>query len=131
LAELLGIKKMVAAGVAAAHFTPCNQNPLSPRAMPPIYAIAERERPLFCPSAVGGSVYSGWVGKCYESFTLNDLSFAWSLRTFAPVMTGRKPTSRTATAGVFRLPARAQTTIFAFPPSSAQNLLFLTPTSAN
>jgi hypothetical protein len=93
--------------------------------MPPIYAIAERERPLFCPSAAGESVYSGWPDKCYESFTLNDLSFAWSLRTFAPVMTGRKPTSCTATAGVFRLPARAQTTISAAMSFSARNLLFL------
>jgi hypothetical protein len=97
--------------------------------MPPIYAIAERERPLFCPSAAGESVYSGWAGKCYESFTLNDLSFAWSLRTFGRVMTGRKPTSRTATAGGFPLRHRAQTTIFALSQFSARNLLFLTPTS--
>jgi hypothetical protein len=44
-------------------------------------------------------------------------------------MTARKPTSRTATAGVFRLPARAQTTISASMSFSARNLLFLTPTS--
>jgi hypothetical protein len=73
--------------------------------MPPIDAIAERERPLFCPSAAGESVHSGWAGKCYESFTLNDLLFAWSLSIFARVMTGRKHESRTATAGVFRLSA--------------------------
>ena len=94
--------------------------------MPPIYAIAERERPLFCPSAARGLLHSGCMGKCYESFTLNDLSFAWSLRTFARVMTGRKPTSCTATAGGFRFPARAQTTISAAMSFSARNLLFLT-----
>jgi hypothetical protein len=103
--------------------------PLSPRAMPPITAIAKSERPLFCPSAARGLLHSGWVGKCYESFTLNALLFAGVLRTFALVMTGRKSTSRTATAGVFRLPARAQTTISAAMSFSACNLLFLTPTS--
>jgi len=85
--------------------------------MPPIYAIAERERPQNIRRAAGAA--------CYESFTLNDLSFAWSLRTFARVMTGRKPTSRTATAGVFRLPARAQSTISTAMSFSAHNLLFL------
>jgi hypothetical protein len=40
-------------------------------------------------------------------------------------MTGRKPTSGTATAGVFSSPHRAQTTIFALSQLSAQNVLFL------
>jgi hypothetical protein len=40
-------------------------------------------------------------------------------------MTGRKPTSRTATAGVFSSHHRAQTTIFALSQLSAQNVLFL------
>jgi hypothetical protein len=120
---------MFARGGGGSAFYELQQESLSPRAMPPINAIAKRERPLFCPSAAGGSVYSGWAGKCYESFTLNALLFGWSLRTFAHVMTGRQPTSRTATAGIFLRGACAQTTIFAFPPSSAQNLLFLTPTS--
>jgi hypothetical protein len=41
-------------------------------------------------------------------------------------MTGRKPTSRTATAGVFSSHHRAQATIFALSQLSAQNVLFLT-----
>lgn len=93
--------------------------------MTPQNDIAERERPHDYRPAAGGSVYSGWVGKCYESFTLNDLSFVWSLRTFARVMTGRKSTSRTATAGVFSSHHRAQTTIFALSQLSAQNVLRL------
>jgi hypothetical protein len=80
--------------------------------MTPQYAIADCERPLFCPSAAGAEVYPGQA-KCYESFTLNALLFGCSLRTFAHVMTGRKPTSRTAIAGVFSSHHRAQTTIFA------------------
>jgi hypothetical protein len=40
-------------------------------------------------------------------------------------MAGRKPTSRTATAGVFSAHHRAQTTISALPQLSAQNVLFL------
>jgi hypothetical protein len=40
-------------------------------------------------------------------------------------MIGRKPTSRTATAGVFSSHHRAQTTISALSQLSAQNVLFL------
>jgi hypothetical protein len=43
-------------------------------------------------------------------------------------MNGRKPTSRGATAGVFRLRARAHATIFALSQLSAQSVPFLTPT---
>jgi hypothetical protein len=40
-------------------------------------------------------------------------------------MTGRKPSSRTATAGVFSSHHRAQTTIFALSQLSARKLLIL------
>jgi hypothetical protein len=93
--------------------------------MTPQYAIADCERPLNCAFAAGVVVYPGRA-KCYESFTLNTLLFGCSLRTFAHVMTGRKPTSRTATAGVFPLRHRAQTTIFALSQLSAQNVLSFT-----
>jgi hypothetical protein len=92
--------------------------------MPRRHAIAECERPLKCAFAAGVEVYPGQA-KCYESFTLNALLFGCSLRTFAHVMTGRKPTSRTATAGVFSSHHREQTTIFALSQLSAQNVLFL------
>ena len=94
--------------------------------MTPQYAIAECERPLNCAFAAGVEVYPERA-KCYESFTLNALLFGCSLRTFAHVMTGRKPTSRTATAGVFSSHHREQTTIFALSQLSAQNVLFHTP----
>ena len=93
--------------------------------MTPQYAIADCERPLKCAFAAGVEVYLGRA-KCYESFTLNALLFGDLLRTFAHVMTSRKPTSRTATAGVFPLRHRAQTTIFALPQLSAQNVLSFT-----
>ena len=93
--------------------------------MTPQYAIAECERPLNCAFAAGADVYPERA-RCYESFTLNALLFGGSLRTFAHVMTGRKPTPRTATAGVFTLRHRAQTTIFALSQFSAQNVLSLT-----
>jgi hypothetical protein len=59
----------------------------------------------------------------------------WSLRTFARVMTGRKPTSRTATAGGFCLPARAHNNfrhyvIFGMQPAVSYTDLRL-PNSAN
>jgi len=92
--------------------------------MTPQNAIADCERLLKCAFAAGVDVYPERA-KCYESFTLNALLCGCSLRTFAPVMTGRKPTSRTATAGVFRLPARAQSTICTAMSFSAHNLLFL------
>ena len=63
---------------------------------------------------------------CYESFTIEALCGRGGPNTFSPVMTGRKPTSRTATAGVFSSHQRAQTTIFALSQLSAQNVLFLT-----
>jgi hypothetical protein len=80
-------------------------------------AIAERERPQNIRRAAGCA--------CYESFTFEALMSGGSPRTFAHLMTGRKPTSRTATAGVFRLPARAQSTISTAMSFSAHNLLFL------
>ena len=79
------------------------------------------ERPQNLRRAAGGA--------CYESFTLNALLAKWLPRIFAGVMTGRKHESRTATAGGFCHPARAQTTISAAMSFSACNLLFLTPTS--
>ena len=93
--------------------------------MTPQYAIADCDRPLKCAFAAGVEVYPERA-KCYESFTLNALLFRCSLRTFARVMTGRKPTSRTATAGVFSSHHRAQTTIFALSQLSAQNVLSFT-----
>jgi hypothetical protein len=94
--------------------------------MIPPHATADCDWPLICPSAAWGSVHSACGNKCYESFTLNALLFGCSLRTFAHVMNCRKPTSRTATAGVFSLRYRAQTTIFALLQLSAQNVLFFT-----
>ena len=93
--------------------------------MPPQYAIAPSERPLNCAFAAGGTVRSG-ESKCYESFTLKALLFGASLRTFARVMTGRKPTLRTASGGVFRVSARASRTNFAARQFSARNVLSFT-----
>jgi hypothetical protein len=94
--------------------------------MTPRYATADCDWPLICPSAAWGSVCSACGNKCYKSFTLNALLLGRLPRTFARVMTGRKPTSRTATAGVFPLRHRAQTTIFGLLQLSAQNVLFFT-----
>ena len=93
--------------------------------MPRRHAIAECERPLKCAFAAGVDVYPGRA-KCYESLTLNTLLFGCSLRTFARVMTGRKPTSRTASGGFFRPSERASLDNFASLQFSAQNVLFLT-----
>ena len=93
--------------------------------MIPPHATANCDWPLIRPSAAWGSVHPAGGNKCYESFTLNALLFGCSLRTFAHVMTGRKPTSRTATAGVFSSHHREQTTIFALSQLSAQNVLRL------
>jgi len=76
--------------------------------MTPTHAIAESERPPNRPFAAVGRVHSRRAVLCYESFTLKTLLERGLPRTFARVMTGRKPTSHTATAGVFPLRARRQ-----------------------
>ena len=104
-------------------------------AMIPQHAIADCERPLKCAFAAGGAAYPGRA-KCYESFTLMGLWFGGVPRIFALVMTGRKPTSRTTSRGVFSAHAQARANNFAPRQLSAQNVLSLTsdlrlPTSAN
>jgi len=99
--------------------------------MTPTHAIAESERPPNRPFAAVGRVHSRRAVLCYESFTLNALLFGRSLRTFARVMNGRKPTSHTATAGVFPLRACAPTTIFAATMCRHASCSFRSLTSAN
>lgn len=83
--------------------------------MTPIDAIAERERPPNFRRAA--------VILCYESFTLKVLSIGSLPPIFPGVMTGRNPTLRTATAGVFAVRKRSRRTISAAPQFSAQNVL--------
>ncbi|MFM8718007.1 MAG: hypothetical protein ACKOFH_00505, partial [Chthoniobacterales bacterium] len=86
------------------------------------HAIAECERPQRFRHAVEGSgVVARSVSDCYESFTFKRLWSGGVLRIFARVMTGRKPTSRTTSRGIF--PARAQARANNFAPRqlSAQN----------
>lgn len=95
--------------------------------MTPTNAIATCERPLSFRPAAGGRAISGPRSSlCYESFTLNALSLGGVPRIFARVMTGRKPTSRTASSGVFRPSERASLGNFAPLQFSAQNVLSLT-----
>jgi hypothetical protein len=107
--------------------------------MIPRHANAPSERPQVFPCAAGGSVHPG-RGECYESFTLKALSGWGEPNTFARVMTGRKPTSRTATRSAFVAPAHMRRTNLHAIQFSAQNVLFFTanfhsdfrfPTSAN
>jgi hypothetical protein len=93
--------------------------------MTPQYAIADCDWPLNCAFAAGVDVYPERA-KCYESFTLNALSLGGVPRIFARVMTGRKPTSHTATRSAFAVRVRSLRTISAAPHFSAQNVLFLT-----
>lgn len=108
---------------------PRNQNPLYPHgAMNPRYAIAPSERPLKYVSAAGCRAFPSGA-ECYESFTINALSGWGEAPTFARVMTGRKPMSLTATRSAFVAPAHMRRTNLHAMQFSAQNVLFLTPTS--
>jgi len=73
-----------------------------------------------------GAVSGPRASLCYESFTLKALRSGGSPRTFARVMTGRKPTSRHATRSAFAVRAHSRGTISAAPQFSAQNVLPLT-----
>lgn len=93
--------------------------------MTPTNAIAASDRPLPYSHAAGGSPFPDGPGAvCYESFTLNTLSPGCLTRTFSRVMTGRKPTSRTATRSAFAVRSRSRRTISASLQFSAQNVLF-------
>ena len=95
--------------------------------MTPTNAIATCERPLSFRPAAGGRIVSGRrASLCYESFTLKALRSGGSPRIFARVMTGRKPTSRTAIRGVLSARAQAHPNNFAPRQLSAQNVLSLT-----
>ena len=93
--------------------------------MTPEQAIATSDRPQLLTYAAGVVVHLGRV-KCYESFTLNALWCGRSPRIFARVMTGRKPTSRTATRSAFVASAHMRRTNLHTMQFSAQNVLSLT-----
>jgi hypothetical protein len=86
--EPVRIEKMVARGWGGAHFTQVTHRELSPGAMTPHTAIAERERPQRFRHAVEGcGVVAKSVSDCYESFTLSSLFSRGPVATFARVMT--------------------------------------------
>ncbi|MEI6536308.1 MAG: hypothetical protein WCN98_13255 [Verrucomicrobiaceae bacterium] len=77
-------------------------------------------------SHLGLEVVRKSISECYEIFTLKALFARGPVATFARVMIGRKPTSRTATAGVFAVRKRSRRTISAAPQFSAHNVLSCT-----
>jgi hypothetical protein len=74
---------------------------------------------------VGLEVVRKSISECYEIFTLKALFARGPVATFARVMTGRKPTSRTAMRSAFAARSRSRRTNSAAMQFSAHNVLFL------
>jgi len=84
------------------------------------------EKELSTVSRVGLDVVRKSISECYEILTLKALFARGPVATFARVMTGRKPTSRTAKRSAFAARSRSRRTNSAALQFSAHNVLTCT-----
>jgi len=103
-------------------------------------AVRHKRRPPKCVAAARGSYRwperKSWLtrlqrddcaaGECYNLFTKEDLVSSSARAKKPPVMTGRKPTSRTATRSAFAVCAFSRRANSYAVQVSAQNVLFFT-----
>jgi hypothetical protein len=84
------------------------------------------EKELFTLSHVGLEVVRKSISECYEILTLKALFARGPVATFARVMTGRKPTSRSATRSAVSVRVPSLRANFSSPQNSAHNVLSCT-----